>query len=52
MNCRWCGRDNRRPSEWEQETLSGTWSRLCAPCARRRLRNPYNALLAMRKVAK
>lgn len=50
MKCHWCGKDRRRPSGWEQETLKGAWKRLCVRCANRRLNNPYNALLAMRKV--
>ena len=47
--CRWCGNRNRTPSEWEQRNLSGIWQRLCVRCAERRLDNPWNALLDMRK---
>lgn len=55
--CGWCGKPRTRWSEWEQETLGlmGTakqWKRLCNPCANRRLNNPYNALLGMRKIGK
>ena len=41
--CRWRLK-RRKPSNWEQETLDGAWARLCGPCARRRLNNPWNAL--------
>jgi hypothetical protein len=37
-------------SEWEQKNLRGEWKRLCKPCARVRLNNPWNALLGMRKI--
>lgn len=51
--CRWCGK-NRKPSGWEQEVVggkdAGIWASLCDPCASRRLSNPWNALLPMRKV--
>jgi len=48
--CRWCNKPGR-PSDFEQETL-GTreWARLCLRCANKRLRNPWSALLPMRKV--
>lgn len=46
--CTWCYK-NRRPSNWEQQTLNGVWKHLCVPCANRRLNNPFNALLTMRK---
>lgn len=49
--CAWCLKERRTMSDWEQETLSGEWKRLCKPCARTRLNNPFNALLPMRKVA-
>lgn len=50
MNCRWCGKDNRRASDWEQKGLrTGAYERLCIRCANWRLRNPYSALLPMRK---
>lgn len=48
--CIWCGK-RRKPSIWEQETLGGVWARLCGPCATKRLNNPWNALLPMRKVS-
>ena len=48
--CRWCGKRNRTASDWEQEGLKGGWYRLCTRCASSRLRNPWNALLPMRKV--
>lgn len=49
--CRWCGK-RRNPSGWEQKILgSDDYASLCASCARRRLHNPWNALLALRKVA-
>jgi hypothetical protein len=49
--CRWCGKEKRRFSEWEQQGITGdTYFRLCVPCANRRLNNPWNALLSMRKV--
>jgi hypothetical protein len=51
VKCHWCGKPNRRPSEWEQEGLKGGWYRLCVRCANVRLRNPWSALLNMRKVA-
>jgi hypothetical protein len=47
--CHWCGKRNRTASEWEQEGLKGGWYRLCVRCASSRLRNPWNALLPMRK---
>lgn len=48
--CAWCGKPKRRFSDWEQKTLNGVWKQLCNPCATRRLNNPYNALLGMRKI--
>lgn len=53
-NCPWCypigtGR-GRKPSGWEQQTTGGEWKTLCTKCARRRLNNPWNALLPMRKI--
>jgi hypothetical protein len=47
--CRWCGKRNRTASDWEQESLKRGWQRLCVACANKRLKNPYNALLPMRK---
>jgi hypothetical protein len=48
--CFWCGKRDRPTSEWEQESLYDGWKRLCTRCATRRLNNPWNALLSMRKV--
>lgn len=53
--CGWCHPPTRRRtanSEWEQKNLRGEWLRLCNRCANRRLNNPYNALLNMRKISK
>lgn len=50
MKCFWCGKANRQASEWEQDHHAAGWQRLCKPCARTRLANPFNALLPMRKV--
>lgn len=50
MRCAWCWKDGK-PSEWEQEALSGAWKRLCLQCARERLRWPWSALLPMRRAA-
>jgi len=51
FKCRWCGK-NRRPSKWEQKTLgSDEYALLCQSCARRRLGNPWNALLALRRIS-
>ena len=48
--CAWCGKNRRSWSDWEQETLRNGWKRLCALCAKKRLRNPWSALLAMRRI--
>lgn len=49
--CRWCGKDRKSMSDWEQQSIkSDEYFRLCFPCARRRLNNPWNAILPMRKV--
>jgi hypothetical protein len=50
IRCYWCGKDRRRPSDWERQNLSGLWQRLCVRCAGKRLGNPWSALLAMRKI--
>ena len=55
VNCTWCWPRPRIPrkanSGWEQRHLSsGEWTRLCNRCANIRLRNPYNALLHLRKI--
>ena len=47
--CGWCGKQRSRFSDWEQKSSHG-WLRLCNPCATRRLNNPYNALLNMRRI--
>lgn len=49
--CAWCGKHRRRASDWEQAGIGGEYKRLCVRCANRRLNNPYNSLLPMRKVA-
>ena len=50
MKCKWCGKDKKSFSEYEQEVLTtGEYHRLCIPCANKRLNNPWNALLSMRK---
>jgi len=51
MRCIWCGKDKKKFSEWEQRTISREWKPLCKPCANRRLKNPLNALLDMRKIS-
>lgn len=53
--CGWCGKLRGKFSEWEQQTLGlfgrdPEWQALCTYCARRRLNNPLNALLRMRKI--
>ena len=50
--CGWCGKERRQFSEWEQKTTGadGKWMSLCVPCTNRRLNNPLNALLGMRKI--
>lgn len=51
LRCTWCGKDRRAFSEYEQrEVTTGEWKRLCRRCANRRLNNPYNALLQMRRI--
>ena len=50
MRCPWCWKERRQFSDWEQKTLSGEWKRLCGRCATRRLNNPYNGLLDMRRI--
>lgn len=51
QRCVWCGKHRRTFSDWEQEHHRNGWLPLCRPCARKRLDNPYNALLPLRKVA-
>lgn len=50
--CRWCGKHNRTASEWEQFSTyrDHGWMRLCVRCANRRLNNPWNALMPLRRV--
>ncbi|MCP3702306.1 MAG: hypothetical protein GY954_05155 [Alteromonas sp.] len=49
--CRWCGKKKKRLSEWEQQRVTDdTYLQLCIPCANKRLNNPMNALLPMRKI--
>lgn len=51
FRCPWCGKDRTKWSDWEQKVL-GTeeYDRMCSYCARRRLNNPWNALLPMRRI--
>jgi hypothetical protein len=52
VKCRWCAKSNRRPSQYEQQVLGGEeYARLCVRCANWRLKNPYSALLPMRRIA-
>ncbi len=50
--CEWCGKDRRKFSEWEQQTIGvdGKWMSLCVPYANSQLNNSLNALLGMRKI--
>jgi hypothetical protein len=51
VRCRWCGKGKKNFSEWEQQHVTTQeYSRLCVPCANKRLKNPWNALLEMRKI--
>jgi hypothetical protein len=51
VRCRWCGKDRREFSGWEQQHLkTNDYSPLCLRCASKRLNNPFNALLPMRKI--
>jgi hypothetical protein len=51
INCYWCSRSNRKPSDWELEVLAGIWRRVCTRCAKK-LRKPHNVLrVNMRRVA-
>jgi len=50
--CRWCGKGRRKFSDWEQQHLkTDEYSPLCSRCANKRLDNPFNALLPMRKIS-
>ncbi len=52
VRCRWCGKPRRKFSAWEQQHLkTDEYSPLCSRCATKRLNNPLNALLPMRKIA-
>jgi len=42
-------RDIKNP-KWKQQNLKGKWEPLCAICANRRLRNPFNGLLNLKKI--
>lgn len=48
--CGWCGKYRTKSPEWEQMTIRGKWLPLCSYCARRRLDNPFNALLNIRRM--
>jgi hypothetical protein len=51
VRCDWCLRRNAIASDWEQQSLRGKlWKPLCRRCANKRFRNPWNALLPMRKI--
>lgn len=52
LHCVWCGKDKRKMSDWEQQNvITGKWCAVCIPCANRRLKNPYNAFLNLRKIS-
>lgn len=43
--CRYCKAKRAATSDYEQMSLiSGVWSRLCWPCADKRLRNPWTGI--------
>jgi len=50
--CQWClRRELPRHPKWEQRNVTtGKYEPLCNVCARRRVGNPYNALIDMRKI--
>ena len=49
--CCWCGKPRRKWSGWEQQNIrTKKYHQLCSTCANKRLRNPLNALLPMRRV--
>ena len=50
--CSWCGKERATSPEWEQKGYQGEWQPLCGYCARKRLNNPWNALLEMRRIEK
>ena len=54
-DCHGCRRGKLVNPEWEQETLAlygkpREWLPMCRRCATRRLNNPWNALLTMRRI--
>ncbi|BCI54989.1 hypothetical protein NIIDNTM18_42670 [Mycolicibacterium litorale] len=46
--CLWCLK-KRKSSNWEQRTTRDDWQRLCEVCWRNRERNPWNAVLPLRR---
>jgi hypothetical protein len=47
VKCKYCRQRRPANSDYEQENIiSGEWSRLCWPCAKKRLNNPFTGLLA------
>ncbi len=50
--CSWCGKERSTKPEWEQEHNKDEWLPLCGYCARKRLNNPLNFLLNMRRIDK
>ena len=52
MKCTWClKRELPDIPKWEQLNLrTDEYEPMCSVCANRRLRNPLNALLSMRKI--
>jgi hypothetical protein len=51
IRCIWCGKPNRTRSDWEQYNhRTQAHQPLCVRCANNRLRNPWNALLPMRRI--
>lgn len=50
MKCEWCGKIRKKFSDWEQQNMrTHSWNPLCPRCLHRRQKNPYNALLSMRR---
>jgi len=50
--CLWCLKRPLGKPQWEQRNIrTGEYVPMCARCARRRLRNPLNALLDMRRIS-
>jgi len=52
--CRWCLKREIKNPEWEQivSISEQRFAPLCKPCAKKRLNNPLNALLSLRRIAK